>query len=336
MKKIKISALLIYVLGIFLGLAVSQKLFAGMPANNLIKNAIFAEGQKYWHQQGKGRLAIQFDDRQLILQKQDSQYSAFYQDIKIPAPGKYFVELVADSKNGNGALLLVTPFSNGKFHDRQNIRLSLLPKNGVQDLSKEIKLGSEVSKVRIRLFGNKNGTRFISVQLKKMTAADKQPNVAPAKQLNAAIGKDSGNLLKNSNFKAGKKYWSQVGSGKSDIRIENGKLLFQRQDAVYSVLYQDIKIPSPGTYALEVTADSRNGGGSQVIVTPFFDGKFHDRYNSYIRLDRKNGVQKLSKLINIGAEVSKVRVRIIGNKTGTLFSKVILKKTFPGRLIKFQ
>jgi Glycosyl hydrolase family 20, catalytic domain len=326
----KMKLLLVCVLGALFGVMPVVESVAGTPGNNLIKNGGFSKGLKFWRRQGGGDSNIHIENGQLFFQKNDKAYSALYQDVVILSSGEYSLAVTADSGNSSSQVI-VTPFLQGKFHDRQNSYIHLLPKSGTQQLSKLINIGAEVKKVRIRLVGNATGARFMTIALQK-TALDKIQKVqvvtAKTKKLKqtTSVITSQVNLIKNGNFTDGRKGWGQQGGGKSDIRIDNGQLFFQKKDKVYSVLAQDIVITSPGVYSIEVMADSRNGSDAHVIVTPFSQGKFHDRQNSYVSILPQNGMQQLVKLINIGSEVSKVRIRLVGNKTGTLFASVSLKK----------
>lgn len=324
----RIKLLLGWGLWVLLGVISTCGLVAGTPGGNLIKNGDFSNGLKSWARQGSGKADIRGENGQLLFQKKDKVYSALYQDVAILSLGKYSITVTAASGGDSGAQVIVTPFSQGKFHDRQNSYINLLPKSGMQQISKLIKLGAEVKKVRIRLVGNAAGARFSTVIFQKTTAggiAKAQIVTADTKKLKKSpvVITTQGSLIKNGDFSNGLKSWARRGSGPADIKVKNGRLLFQKKDKKYVVLEQNVTINASGVYAIEVTAA---GLGGQVIVTPFINGKFNDRKNTYLRISSNSGEQKLSQMLNIATEVTKVKIRLVGCKTGTQFIMLSLKK----------
>lgn len=69
--------------------------------------------------------------------------------------------------------------------------------------------------------------------------------------------------------------------------------------------------------------------GSSITLIPFINGKWGNyRVIKYLNLKPVDGGQQVSRMLSFGSGVSKVRIAISGNTTGTSFYSISLKKTF--------
>jgi hypothetical protein len=151
----------------------------------------------------------------------------------------------------------------------------------------------------------------------ELRAVDPTPPPSPSSEFK--VGSD-GNMILNHDFSNGRNSWEQNGEGQHTILAGNEMLYLQNEG--YFAAYQDLEIPSTGVYLFEVIVHNQGQRGAQAIIIPFVDGAFDGQKNTYLVAEGDDKWQRVSKQVDIGANVSKVRIALVGMSMGAWFKAV--------------
>lgn len=216
---------------------------------NLIKNADFNSGLKYWHfQAGKDRLAkVNIKKEGLVFSREKKGFCRLYQDVSIKKSGVYeFSAKVQVPKNSRLQIWFLYQTKSGKWLEKNVIFIRYgSNSNKVKILNKTLQVPEDIKTVRINLAAMNKGT---TVTVKELTF---NPSSSNAKS--GAIGCQKIPYLKNCPVKFDgslDKNWTSNALKLSDFRkLGNPDVKAHKKSEIYLATNKDSLIIGIKAYA---------------------------------------------------------------------------------------